>query len=362
MSVNPDYVELRAHSWYSFGAGASATAELVERAAGLDCPALGLTDTSNLCGALEFSQQCLATSVHPILDADLVVREPEGHVPVTLIAETGEGYANLCRLVSLAYVTGGRTDPTLDGRFLETHADGLIVLLGAPGSVLADLIQPGNRAEAQALVNRYRGYFRQSQVFLELQQHLVHGDTTRNQRLRELAERCDVGTVATNEPWYHRQDRARLHDALTAVRLNASLSEARERLKVNGQYRLKSPAAMAQLFRSHPDALRSTAAVAERCSDFNLPDYLAGRYRFPDVPTPPGYDAHSWLRRLCEQSANRRYGRINAKVRERLDEEFDLIGKHGLAGFFLAYHRIVELARECGNVCWNWATDTWRRR
>ena len=196
-------------------------------------------------------------------------------------------------------------------------------------------------------MKRYRGCFGQSQVFLELQQHLVHGDTTRNRRMRELAERCDVGTVATNEPWYHRSERSRLHDALTAVRLNASLSEARERLKVNGQYRLKSAAAMTQLFRSHPDALRSAVAIAEHCSDFSLPDYLAGRYRFSDVPTPPGYDAQSWLRRLCEESANRRYGSINRKVRERLDEEFDLIGKHGLAGFFLVYHRIVELAREC---------------
>ena len=347
MSANPDYVELRAHSWYSFGAGASSTAELVERAPGLEHPALGLTDVSNLCGALEFSQQCLAAGVHPIIGADLTVSGPEGADPVTLIAETGEGYANLCRLVSLAYVTGGRTDPALDGRFLETHADGLIVLLGAPGSVLAGLIQGGNLTDALDLVKRYLDWFGQSNVFLELQQHLVHGDTTRNQRMRELAERCGVGTVATNEPWYHRSERSRLHDALTAVRLNASLSESRERLKVNGQYRLKSPAAMAQLFRSHPDALRNTVAVAERCSDFNLPDYLAGRYRFPDVPTPLGYNAQSWLRRLCQESANRRYGHVNAKVRERLDEEFDLIGKHGLAGFFLVYHRIVELAREC---------------
>ena len=76
MSANPDYVELRAHSWHSFGVGASSTAELVERAAGLDCPALGLTDTSNLCGALEFSQQRLDAGVYPILGADLMVREP----------------------------------------------------------------------------------------------------------------------------------------------------------------------------------------------------------------------------------------------------------------------------------------------
>ncbi len=347
MTRSAEYVELRGHSWYSFGAGASSTADLVNRAAGLEYPALGLTDVSNLCGALEFSLQCLEVGVQPILGADLTTRDPEGDGALSFIAETGEGYANLCRLVSLAHVTASRTEPILDSRFLESHAGGLIVLLGAPGSVLARLIHQGEWAPAQALVERYRGWFGRSQVFLELQQHLVHGDTARNKRLSELAERCEVETVATNEVWYHDQERARLHDALTAVRLNRSLSDVRESLKVNGHYRLKSSLEMANLFRRYSDAPANAWAIAERCSDLILPQYLAGRYAYPDCPTPPGYDAHSWLRRLCEESAARRYGRIDRRVRERLDEEFDLIGRHRLAGFFLVYHRIVELAREC---------------
>ena len=342
-----DYVELRGHSWYSFGAGASSTAELVERAAELEYPALGLTDASNLCGALEFSRQCRDAGVQHILGVDLTVRDPEGDGVVSLIAETGDGYANLCRLVSLAHVTGGRTEPVLDARFLESHADGLVVLLGAPDGVLARLVQDGEWARAEDLVQRYRGQFGRAQVFLDLQQHLVHGDTVRNKRLRELAERCDVATVVTNEPWYHRREGSRLHDALTAIRLNRPLSDVRDQLKVNRQYWLKSPPEMASLFRRCPDAVANTRAIAERCSGFTLPEYLAGRYAYPDCPVPPGYDAHSWLRRLCEESAARRYGRVERRVQERLDREFDLIGRHGLAGFFLVYHRIVELAREC---------------
>ncbi len=343
----PEYIELRAHSWYSFGAGASSTAEMVTAALACEYPALGLTDVSNLCGALEFSEQCLAAGLRPIIGADLIVRESEGMGVVTFITESGEGYANLSRLISLAHMTGGRTDPVLDGRFLESHSVGLIALLGAPGSLLSGLIQNGERSRAQPLVERYTHWLGRAGVFLELQQHLAYGDTTRNKRLRELAGRCSVGTVATNDVWYHRPDRSCLHDALTAVRLNASLSEVRERLKVNGQYHLKPPAAMARLFRSHPEAVRNTRAIAERCSDFNLPAYLQGRYAYPDCPVPPGYNAQSWLERLCEESATRRYGRIDQKVRERLNEEFDLIRRHDLAGFFLVYHRIVELAREC---------------
>ena len=347
MARAADYVELRGHSWYSFGAGASSTADLVERAAGLEYPALGLTDASNLCGALEFSRQCRDAGVHPILGVDLTVRDPEGDGIATFIAETGEGYANLCRLVSLAHVTTGRTEPVLDARLLESHSDGLIVLLGAPAGVLARLIQSKDWAPALALAERYRSWFGPDSVFLELQQHLAYGDTLRNKRLRELAERCGMATFATNEVWYHCRERSRLHDALTAIRLNRSLSEVRESLKVNGQYWLKSPQEMVSLFRRYPDAVANTRAIAERCSGFGLPEYLAGRYAYPDCPVPPGYDAHSWLRRLCEESAARRYGRVDRKVRERLDQEFNLIGRHGLAGFFLVYHRIVELAREC---------------
>lgn len=342
-----DYVELRGHSWYSFGAGASSTADLVEGAADLEYPALGLTDASNLCGALEFSRQCREAGVHPILGVDLTVRDSEGDGIATFVAETGEGYANLCRLVSLAHVTASRTEPVLDARFLEPHADGLIVLLGAPAGVLARLVEDGEWAKAQALVERYRGWFGPGSVFLELQQHLAYGDTARNKRLSELAERSGLATVATNEVWYHCRGRARLHDALSAVRLNLSLSEVRESLKVNSQYWLKSSAEMAALFRRYPDAVANTRSIAERCSGFRLPEYLAGRYAYPDCSVPRGYDAQSWLRRLCEESAARRYGRVDRKVMERLDEEFDLIGRHGLAGFFLVYHRIVELAREC---------------
>ena len=104
-----DYVELRGHSWYSFGAGASSVAQMVQRVTELEYPALGLTDASNLCGALEFSRQCRNAGVQPILGVDLTVRDLDGDGVVSLIAETGDGYANLCRLASLAHVTGGRT-------------------------------------------------------------------------------------------------------------------------------------------------------------------------------------------------------------------------------------------------------------
>ena len=345
--MSADFVELCAHSWFSFGAGASSVAELVARAAECEYPALGLTDVSNFCGALEFAQDCRAAGIRPLTGVELPVREGDAIGPVTFLTETGAGYSNLCRLASLAHLAGGRTTPELDFRFLEGHAEGVIALLGAPDGLVAADLAAGRWSVAEERVRSYRNRFGANSVFLLLQQHLVHGDTERNRRLAELAQRCGVGTVAANAPWYHDPSRARLHDALIAIHHNVSLSEARRQLKVNSNYGLLPPERMARRLDRYSDALGNTLAIAERCSDFNLVDFVDGHYRFPDAPTPPGYDAQSWLERLCAESAQRRYGGIDRRVRERLDEEFALIRKHGLAGFFLVYHRIVALARDC---------------
>ena len=246
--MSADFVELCAHSWFSFGAGASSVAELVARAAECEYPALGLTDASNFCGALEFAQECRAAGIRPLTGIELPVREGGAIGPVTFLAETGAGYSNLCRLASLAHLAGGRTAPELDFRFLEAHAGGVIALLGAPDGLVAADLAAGRWSVAEERVRAYRNRFGGGAVLLLLQQHLVHGDTGRNRRLAELAQRCRVGAVATNAPWYHDAGRARLHDTLTAIRRNVSLSEARRQLKVNANYGLLPPNEAARRF------------------------------------------------------------------------------------------------------------------
>ena len=105
--MSADYVELRAHSWYSFGGGVPAPAVLAQHAASLEYPALGLTDAANLCGALEFAQACETAGVRPLFGVDLPVRDGDRAGPVTLLAADGDGYANICRLASLVHLTGG---------------------------------------------------------------------------------------------------------------------------------------------------------------------------------------------------------------------------------------------------------------
>ena len=182
-----EYVELRAHSWYSFLNGASSVDELLARTADLEMPALGVTDVNNLCGALEFARAATTLGIQPISGADLLLDEGGDAGPVSLLAESGAGYANLSRLLSLAHLSGGRRTPVADATLVPEHTAGLILLAGAPASRLARLVDGREWAESEATLRRYLDWFGGGSVYLELQQHLVQGDTTRIRRLGELA-------------------------------------------------------------------------------------------------------------------------------------------------------------------------------
>ena len=175
-------------------------------------------------------------------------------------------------------------------------------------------------------------WFGIANVFVELQQNLVQGDTWRNRQLAKLAVESGVEVVATNNVHYHIAERHRLQDALVSIQHNLSLDETHQRRRPNGQFYLKASEEMAALFQSFPEALENTLRIADRCV-FDLTKDLG--YQFPDYPVPPSFTPLTYLESLCYEAAQRRYGGVTQRVQTRLDEEFRLIGKHDLAGFLL---------------------------
>ena len=341
------FVELRTHSWYSFGGGVSPVAELLARAAECGMDTLGLVDRGNLCGALEFTHACIGAGLQPVVGAEVMVRGGPAAGWIPFLATSGEGYRALSGLVTLAHHRGGRLEPSLDLSDLEqAGATGVVAVLGAR-TPLGALIDEGRRAEARRLVAALSGLLGREGVVLEVSHHLAPGDRARNATIAELAAEESVGLVGSNDVWYAHRSQSRVHDLMIAVGRNATLAESRRWLKPNGQYWLKSPSSMALLLRRYPEALRGTRDLADRCRDFRLDDWVAGRYRVPEVGIPDGRDADGWLEQVCVDAAHRRYGSVDGAVRERLDEELRLVRRHGLAGFLLAYRRIVEMGREC---------------
>ena len=340
------YVELRAMSWYSFMEGASSTDEMLVRAHELGYDAFALVDRNNITGALEFSEAAEELGIKPITGVTLMLSDDDDDPPspITLLAQNRQGYANMCNLITFAHIAAGRTDPVLYTRYLPGRTDGLIALIGEPGSHIATAASEGAITRTDAMVERFIGWFGAENVFIELQRHFIHGDLERNHALVTLAERNGIEVVATGGVCYHERARSRLHDVLTAIRHNLTLEASHRQRKANSHYELKSPERMNQLFQEWPQAIENTRRIADRCESFNAKQI---NYRFPREEVPDEYsDEQEFLEHVCNEAAKRRYGHITEKIRNRLDREFSLIKRHGLAGFFLLYRRVISLAQD----------------
>ncbi|HEX7625715.1 MAG TPA: PHP domain-containing protein, partial [Gaiellaceae bacterium] len=266
------YVELHAHSAYSFLDGASLPEELAARAAELGYDALALTDHDGVYGSLEFAHAAKNFGVRPITGAEVTVGN---NAHVTLLCESRQGYANLCRILTDAHA--GTREPGKERDLLpaettlevvEAHAEGLVALSGCARNGLGVI----DAKAATRLARAFPGSF-----FVELQRPYERGDTRRNAQLAELAEHIGVPAVATGNVHAHSLARARLQDALVAIKNRTSLDGCERERRGNHEAVLLAPQEM--LERLPPDAARRTREIADRC-EFDLTQELG--YRYPD--------------------------------------------------------------------------------
>ena len=332
------YVELRAKSFFSFGEGAASLAELLSRAAELNYPALALADT-NLCGALQFALAARSVGVKPITGAELTLTDRSR---VTLLAKSRQGYRNLCQLLTVA-AQSDRRKPRVDPNMLAERADGLVALLGGRNGPVSRLLEKEQYREARNFLKENIDWFGADSVYLDLERNLMPNDRERNRRLVSLASQTGVPLLATTGALYHAPERYRLQHALTAIGRNQSIGEALRYILPNDRFCLKSAAQMEALFSDLPKAMANSVALADQC-EFDLAADLG--YRLPQPDVPDSYTPLTYLKRLCEEEAVRRYGSISPLVETRLAEELRLIERNDMAGFLLLYREIALLARQ----------------
>jgi len=322
--VNP-YVELHSHSNFSFLDGGSHPFELAMRAAELELPALSITDTGGVYGAVKHLQACRKLGVKPIIGSALEVDGEE----LILVARNLSGYSNLCRLLSLAHADQpkGEARTTLK-TVIEQKGD--LFYLSATDSEqrLRDL------QEALGKEN----------VFSELHHHLRTEDQWVLEGRAAMAKRCSAPVVATNQVHYHSAARRKLHDVLVAIRHRATLDEARQHLFPNSEHHLKGGDQLRPLFKGHEEALATPWEIAQHC-DVDL-DFR--KVRFPGYPVPESDTPFSYLYKLCFEGLRERYRPITSAVTRRLQHELEVIEKTGLAEFFLINWDLMRFAREQG--------------
>ncbi len=341
------YAELHCHSAFSFLDGASLPEQLALTAQRLGLPALALTDHNGLYGSLAFAHSAKQLGLPAITGAELTLLDGSH---VTLLAETAEGYANLCRLITEAHLgRADRRDPRLDFASLEARHEGLIVLSGCRAGLLATVLRRDGRAAAQRLLERCRSVFGPASCFVELQRNLVRGDRDLTHALCDLADHARLSVVATGNVHYHTRERHRLHDVLVAIRHRTTLDGSHAVRRPNSEFSLRPPEEVTALFRDRPAAVANTLAIAERCRAFDLTRDLG--YRFPDFHGAAHVPAPQALAELCRARLEDRYPDGSAhrdEAVQRLAEELTLIERHRLSGFFLVYHDLFDLAREVG--------------
>ncbi len=324
-----DYIELRASSAFSFLEAASNPEDLVDRAAELGHSALALADRDGLYGIPRLHQAARRAGLRALVGARLrVTGRPTGEL--LFLVESQRGYRNLSRLLTRAQARGAKGQAWATWEEVEEHAAGLTVLLH------------GDARLAPGLLDRALGLFGRH-LWVDVARHFDRVAEAQARRAVALAEARGVPIVATNDVRHATPEGRRLLDVFTCLREKTTLDRAGRRLSPNAERHLHAPRVMAARFADHPEWVRATRSVAERCA-FTLADL---GYRFPTFPVPADETQNSWLRRLVAAGARERYGPApSARVRAQLERELAVIEKLDLAGYFLIVHDIARFARE----------------
>jgi error-prone DNA polymerase len=354
------YAELHCHSNFSFLDGASHPEELAEEAARLGLAACALTDHNGLYGVVRFAEAAEALGLRTVFGTELSigqsrpgngVADPDGR-HLVLIARDPTGYAALSRAIGLAQLRGRKGRPVVDLEELGALAgDHWLVLTGCrKGAVPQALVDSGPEAARREL-DHLIGVFGRCHVKVELWDHGDPRDTARNDAMADLATRCGVEAVVTNNVHYAIPPRWHLASAQAAIRARRSLDELEGWLPPAGAAHLRSGDEQAARFARYPGAVECTTALAVS-SSFDLRLVAP---RLPDFPVPAGHTEATWLRQLTMEGALRRYGppggeRVPGAYLQ-IERELATITELGFPGYFLIVWDIVEFCRRANIYC-----------
>ena len=362
----PGFVHLHVHSSYSLLEGALTIARLCELAKADRQPALALTDTDNMFGALEFSDKMAAAGIQPIVgcalavdfaDQDAVLRagSPQQleRPRIVLLAARESGYRSLMRLNSRAFLeTAPNEPPHLRLAWLEGETEGLIALTGGPGGPLNAAIVAGQSHLAELRCEALARLFG-DRMYIELQRHGSSAERGAEPALIALAYARGIPLVAANAPLFARQEDYEAHDALICIAEGRLVVET-DRRQFTPEHRFKTRVEMVALFADLPEAVASTVEIARRCA-------FRPRVQAPILPRfsvgadGAAVDEAAELRKRAEAGLDRRikaHGvaprRTVEDYRERLAFELNVIEGMKYPGYFLIVSDFIQWAKAQG--------------
>ena len=361
-----DFVHLRVHSAYSLSEGAIKVKDLIKLCKKEKMPAVAVTDTGNMFGALEFALAAADEGVQPIIGAQLALKRGSAAVPgragvrsepdqLVLLAQNEAGYANLIKLISEGCLQNEEANTAiLPIEALSGFTDGVIALTGGLAGPVGRLLAEGQRAAAEAVLSQLAGLF-PGRLYVEVMRHGIDDERRIEPALVEMADALDLPLVATNECFFADDSMYEAHDALLCIAAGTYVSEENRR-RVTPEHRFKSAIEMRTLFADLPDAVDNTMVIARRCS-FLL---KTRKPLLPAFPTVAGRTEAEELRAQAVAGLERRLteqvfrpdmdeAQLSATRQlyaDRLDFELNVITQMKFPGYFLIVSDFIKWAKD----------------
>lgn len=349
------FVHLHTHSHYSLLDGLGKVPGLVNRAKELGMDALALTDHGAMYGAIEFYKACKKVGIKPIIGVEAYVAPNSRHdkrariddhpAHLVLLAKNNQGYKNLLKLTTKAYLEGFYYKPRIDKELLRKYGNNLIASTACLGGQIPRALMAGKWEEAVNLVSEHKEYFGDGNFYLELQDHPELPDTVKvNELVIKLAKETNTPLIATKDIHYVYPEDADAQDLLTCVQTGKIVTDT-DRLNMK-EYdsSMTSPEHMAEVFKNTPEAIENTVKISEEC---NVKLEL-GKDILPTIEVPGGKTDNEYLQELCIKGLPERYPDADEAIHERLKWELETIAGMGFSSYFLIVADFVNWARAQG--------------
>ncbi|MDD5056118.1 MAG: DNA polymerase III subunit alpha [Candidatus Peribacteraceae bacterium] len=371
-----DFVHLHCHSTYSLLEGLPSPEEIAERAKELGHNAVGLADKGYTYGLIEFYKGCTSLGLKPLLGLETYVAartrldkdsaQDTRRYPLTLLAETDEGYKNLLKLATKAALEGMYYKPRVDAALLQEFGKGLIALSGPISGAIPQAALNEDAERLALLVQQYQSYFGKDNLYFELMDlPNVPGQAEVNQQLIKFGKELGVSIVATCNSHYCRREDAEAHDVLLCIQKNSQVGDTGRFTMRDSDFSMRPFEEMEKAFCHVPEALENTRVIADRCS-VKIP---FGTYKIPNFPVEKGQTEAAMLKEKCEEGMKKKYGQAMSDerlamspatqspkpkaqsatvIRTRLDYELGVIEKMGFSGYFLIVADFIAEAKRRG--------------
>jgi len=348
-----NFSHLHVHTEYSLLDGSNKIKEYVARVKELGMNSAAITDHGVMFGVIDFYRAAKEAGINPILGCEVYVapgsrfdKETQTgenrYYHLVLLAENNQGYSNLMKIVSAGFVEGYYYKPRVDMEVLEKYHEGIIALSACLAGEVARYLSRGLYEEGKKAALRYEQIFGKGNFFLELQDHGITQQQIVNQQLIRMNQETGIDLVCTNDVHYTYADDAAPHDILLCIQTGKKVEDEDRMRYEGGQYYVKSPEEMAQLFPYVPEALENTQKIADRCHV----EIEFGVTKLPKYDVPEGYTSWEYLNKLCYEGLEERYQPVTEELRERLKYELDTIQTMGYVDYFLIVWDFIKYARD----------------